>query len=412
MDTARGLQMWRQGLEDRPGCARMKADFLLAFLILVAGLSFPPGLRAGDVSLDVAAELRHGPSGLAVAPDNTLIVGLHQYFKTRERVIRVDRQGEWSAFPSEEVAAQEVAEGAEVLDSVMGVHGGDRGIVWMLDNGRRGEQIPKVVGWHFSDRKLHRVFHLPEPSTIATSFVADFAVDPGETHAYIADPASGVDAALIVLNLRTGVSRRLLQGHLSVVPQEIPLVVSGRKLHAECQDGSQAEPLAGVNPIALDKKAKYLYYGPLKGQKLYRIATSALNDASLGGEALAAAVEEYSAKPICDSIAIDTRDNIYVGDLTTNAIQVILPKDRRMIEYVADPKMAWPDGLTFGGDGRLYFYCSQLNRCSWFSVGQDETKAPFLVYRVKPLFQPMIANPLPDHNPLTEIRKLGERLKP
>jgi sugar lactone lactonase YvrE len=362
--------------------------------------------------LDVAAELRHGPSGLAVAPDNSLIVGLHQYFKTRERVVRVDRQGETSAFPSPEVAARDTVEGAEVLDSVMGVHGGDRGIIWMLDNGRRAEQMPKVVGWHFSDRKLHRVFHLPEPSTIATSFVADFAVDSSETHAYIADPASGADAALIVLDLRTGVSRRLLQGHISVVPQGIPLVVSGRKVHAECQDGSQAEPLAGVNPIALDKKAKYLYYGPLKGQKLYRIATSALNDASLSGEALASAVEEYSSKPICDSIAIDPRDNIYVGDLTANAIQVILPKDRRMIEYVADPKMAWPDGLTFGGDGRLYFYCSQLNRCSWFSEGQDETKAPFLVYRVKPLFQPMIANPLPDHNPLTEIRKLGERLKP
>jgi hypothetical protein len=74
--------------------------------------------------------------------------------------------------------------------------------------------------------------------------------------------------------------------------------------------------------------------------------------------------------------------------------------------------MAWPDGLTFGGDGRLYFYCSQLNRCSWFSEGQDEAMAPFLVYRVKPLYQPLLPNPLPDHNPLTEIRKLGERLKP
>ncbi|MBU6302970.1 MAG: hypothetical protein KGS60_15575 [Verrucomicrobia bacterium] len=369
-------------------------------------------LWAGEVGLDVAAELRHGPSGLAVAPDNSLIVGLHQYFKTRERVVRVDRQGESLAFPSPELAARESAEGAEVLDAVMGVHGGERGIIWMLDNGRRAEQMPKLVGWHFQDRKLHRVFHLPEPSVIATSFVADFAINPGETHAYIADPASGADAALIVLDLRTGVSRRVLQGHRSVVPQDIPLLVGGRKVHAQCQDGSRAEPLAGVNPIALDRKAKYLYYGPLKGRKLYRIPISALNDPGLAADALAAAVEEYSDKPICDSIAIDSKDNIYVGDLTTNGIRIIVPKDRRLISYVSDPKMAWPDGLTFGGDGRLYFYCSQLNRCSWFSDGQDEAMAPFMVYRVKPLYQPLITNPLPEHNPLNEIRKLGELLKP
>lgn len=369
-------------------------------------------LWAGEVGLDVAAELRHGPSGLAVAPDNSLIVGLHQYFKTRERVVRVDRQGESVAFPSPELAARESAEGAEVLDAVMGVHGGERGIIWMLDNGRRAEQVPKLVGWHFQDRKMHRVFHLPEPSVIATSFVADFAINPGETHAYIADPASGADAALIVLDLRTGVSRRVLQGHRSVVPQDIPLLVGGRKVHAQCQDGSRAEPLAGVNPIALDRKAKYLYYGPLKGRKLYRIPTSALNDSALAADALAAAVEEYSDKPICDSIAIDAKDNIYVGDLTTNGIRIIVPKDRRLISYVSDPKMAWPDGLTFGGDGRLYFYCSQLNRCSWFSDGLDEAMAPFMVYRVKPLYQPLITNPLPEHNPLNEIRKLGEFLKP
>lgn len=422
MDTAQGIHEWASACGARVATwiCRGRALRLIgaefshsaSLAVAVAGLVVLTSAKAGEVGLDVAAELMHGPSGLAVAPDNSLIVGLHQYFKTRERVIRVDRQGESVAFPTEEIGANDSPGGTLVLDAVMGVHGSDRGIVWMLDNGRRGEQMPKVVAWNFNEKKLHRVFHLPGPATIETSFVADFSIDSAETHAYIADPASGGDAALIVLDLRTGVSRRLLQGHVSVIPEGIPLLVSGRKLHAQCQDGSQAEPLAGVNPIVVDRKGKYLYYGPLKSAKLYRISTSLLNDSTLGADALAAAVEVYSDKPICDSIAIDVKDNIYVGDLTTNAIRVILAKDRRMIEYVADPKMAWPDGLTFGGDGRLYFYCSQINRCSWFSDGQDEAKAPFLVYRVKPLYQPLIANPLPDHNPLTEIRRLGERLKP
>ena len=387
MDKVRGVHevAMRRGESRCTGAFRAlgRAELVLTCTMLAIGLFGVVRGNAGEVSLDVAAELMHGPSGLAVAPDNSLIVGFHQYFKTRERVVRVDRQGETVPFPNEEIGAFEGAGGSVALDAVMGVHGSDRGNIWMLDNGRRSEQMAKVVGWNFSEKKLHRVFHLPEPATIDSSFVADFTVDAAETHAYIADPAAGGDAALIVLDLKTGVARRLLQGHVSVVPEGIPLLVSGRKLQAQCQDGSQAEPLAGVNPIAVDRKGKFLYFGPMKSRKLYRIPTSILNDQSLTPEAVAAAVEVYADKPICDSIAIDAKDNIYIGDLTRNAIAVILAKDRKLIDYVVDPKMAWPDGLTFGGDGRLYFYCSQINRCSWFSEGVDETKAPFLVYRVK-----------------------------
>jgi hypothetical protein len=35
------------------------------------------------------------------------------------------------------------------------------------------------------------------------------------------------------------------------------------------------------------------------------------------------------------------------------------------------------------------------------------------VYRVKPLYQPLIANPLPDRNPLTGLReRIEEAIKP
>jgi sugar lactone lactonase YvrE len=365
-----------------------------------------------EVAVDVAAELKHGPSGLAVAPDGSLIVGIHQCFKAKERVVRVDRQRETTPFPSAEVGGG-TEDGSLTLDAVMGIQAGPHGVIWMLDNGRRTEQTPKLVGWNAHAKKAHRVFHLPAPATVDSSFVADLAVDPAETHAYISDPAAGGDAALIVLDLRTGVARRVLQGHASVVPEGIPLVVGGERLEAQCPDGSLAEPLAGVNPIAVDRRGKFVYYGPMKSRKLYRIPAAVLQDAALGPEAVAAAVETYAEKPVCDSIAIDAKDNIYVGDLSKGAIQVIGPKDRNLTMYLEDPKMAWPDGLTFGADGRLYFYCSQVNRCSWFSGGKDGTKAPFLVYRVKPLYQPLIANPLPDRNPLTGLReRIEEAIKP
>lgn len=376
-----------------------KAGWLLALIagVLVEG-------HAGNVALDVAARLGHGPGGMTVAPDGSLIVGIHPCFGTRERVLRVNRAGEVDAFPTVEMSTGSASENPP-LDSVMGVQSGANGVVWLLDSGRKGAQVPKVVGWNFHTNKLHQVIYLPPPATTETSYLVDLAVHPDGTHLVIADPAFGADAALIVVDLKTNVGRRVLQGHSTVLAESIPFTVSGRKLGVRMPDGSFVEPLTAVNPIALDRKGKYLYYGAMKGRSLYRIPAAKLwqPDATEGD--LAGAIERYSDKPICDSIAMDAKDNIYAADLARSAIVVITPKKRQPETYVSDPKLCWPDGLTFGGDGKLYFYCSQVSRTDWYG-DKNEVIPPFPVYRIKPLYQPLITNPLPDHGPLTGIRDL------
>lgn len=367
---------------------------------------------AGDgTSIDVAAELMHGPGGMAVTPDGTMFVSLHQFFETRERVVKVDRLGEVTAFPNDEISTGQGSTTLPPLDSVMGVRDAGGGIVWMLDNGRRGESLPKLLAWNTGADRLHQIHYLPAPATLPTSFLADFAVDPSEPFLYVADPASGSDAAILVLDLKTGLARRVLQGHVSVIPEKQVMIVNGKKLQVRRPDGSDAEPLAGVNPIAIDRRGRWLYYGPMKGGQLYRISTSLLRNENATAQELEEGVELYSSKPVCDSIAIDSRDNVYVGDLSLNAIRIIPPKTRRMETFVKDPKLCWPDGLTFGGDGRLYFFCNQLNRSAAYNQGEDKTSAPFSVYRLKPLHQPLLVNPLPKRNPLTGItEQINDRL--
>jgi len=347
-----------------------------------------------------------------------MVVSLHQYYQTTERVIRIDRNGEASPFPNAEMSScmdEDLERCGEALDSVMGICASGHGIIWMLDNGRRGETLPKVVAWNTNTSSVHRIVYLPEPATTENSFLADLVVDPDNRFLYIADPASGMDAALIVVDLKTGLSRRVLESHISVVPEDVPLVVQGQRIEVRRADGSSAEPLAGVNPIAVDRKGRYLYYGPMKGRRLYRIDIDHLKDSSMGRDELGMAVELYSFKPVCDSIAIDQRNNIYAADLTQQAISIIPPdgktaKDRRPQIYIHDPQLAWPDGLTFGNDQRLYFFCSQINRTSWFNGGQDATQGPFRVYRVKPLHQPLLASPISRRMPLSELGdQLSER---
>ena len=372
-----------------------RAGWLLAFIAGVLSEG-----RAANVALDVAVRLNQGPGGMALAPDGSLIVGIHPSFASRERVLKITRGGDIVPFPTVEMNFGGGA-GQLTLDAVMGVQIGPNGVVWLLDSGRRGSQTPKIVGWNLHTEKLQKVIYLPPPATTDTSFLVDLAVNPDGPQLIVADPAAGADAALIVVDLNTGLGRRVLQGHPSVLAENIPFTVNGRKLGVRLPDGSIAEPLAAVNPIAIDRKGKYLYYGAMKGRSLYRILVSKLlTEVDLGG-----AIERYSDKPICDSIAIDSKDNIYAADLPGSAIVVITPDKHRMGTDVSDPKLCWPDGLTFGGDGKLYFYCSQVSRTDWYG-DKNEVNPPFPVYRIKPLYQPLISNPLPDHNPLNRIRDL------
>ncbi len=369
---------------------------------------FMPTLWGGDgPGLYVAAETPQGPGGLTFAPDGSMVLSLHQSFESRERVIRIDRNGDSSPFPNAQIATGD-GDGV-VLDAVMGLHAGENGIIWMLDNGRRSETLPKVVGWDSQSDQVHKVVYLPAPATRENSFLADMAVDPSNDFLYIADPASGEDAALVVVNIKTGLTRRLLQGHISVVPEDIPLLIRGKRIGVKRADGSMAEPLAGINPIALDRKGKWLYFGPLKGRRLYRVEARLLKDFSLSEHAVAAAVEPYSLKPICDSIVIDQKNHIYAADLTRHAIVVIPPqgksaRERKPQVFVQDSLLSWPDGLAFGPDQRLYFYCSQIDQSSWFNHGQDRTQGPFRVYRVKALHQPLLGKPFAGRNPLTELK--------
>ena len=179
-----------------------------------------------DPVLEEFARLDKGPGNITVTPQGKIIMSLHQFFAPQWRVVELAENGDLRPFPNSQLASG--GKCVMALDSVLGIQSDSRGVVWMLDNGMRNGVVPKLLGWDTRSDQLARIIHLPPPATVKNSFVNDLAIDERNNAIYIADPARGEEAALIVVDLSTGHSRRALQGHRSVVAEDIELKVEDR----------------------------------------------------------------------------------------------------------------------------------------------------------------------------------------
>lgn len=357
---------------------------MLALLSPVTVGAFPFG-RKKNAGLEESAQAPCGPGGMTITPDGSYIISCHQFSNPRIKVMRLNQDGIWEPFPN---LAMNTGQGNAplVLDSVLGVECNKEGIVWMLDNGRGTEKPPKLVAWNTKKNKLHRVILITPNALVATSFLDDLALDPQEPFIYLADPAGGQDAALIVVDLVTGLSRRVLHGDHSVRAEKIGLQLDGKTVEVKRPDGRRVQLLSGVNPITVDKKGDWLFFGPMNSRILYKIKTQDLRDSSLSQGVLAGKLKRVTGqKPIASSISIDSKGNIYFADIQLMAITYISVADQRLHNLITDPRILWPDGLCFGTDGKLHFFASQLHRTPIFNGGKDLTQPPFWIFKIKAL---------------------------
>ncbi len=323
-------------------------------------------------TLEIVAQLDTGPGNITVTPTGEIIVSLHQFYGHDVRVASIGDNDQLIPFAT-----------AANVNSVLGLQADAKGVVWLLDNAMRGGTTRRLVAWDASEERLAADIDLTKV-TADQSFLNDLAVDSVRNTAYIADPAGGADAAIIVVDLVRGAARRVLQGHNSVIPEDIDLVIDGNPVGILADDGTEIRPRVGINPIAIDKNGEWLFYGPMHGRSMYRIRTADLRNAELAPDDLASRAERWSEKPICDGISIDNAGNLYLGDLANNAIGVI-GADRKYRVLISDSRLSWVDAFSFGDNGYLYAVINQLHRSAVLNGGESATKPPYLIVKFRPL---------------------------
>ncbi len=252
--------------------------------------------------------------------------------------------------------------------------------LWTLDYAKYGRGQPRLVAFDLAtDREIHR-YDFPSNVAGFLSMLNDFQVSPDGGTIYIAE-ASPIrqTPALIVYDVATRTSRRLLQSHPSLLPQGYVIQAPGRDMIVL---GLYTLHI-GVDTIALDRTGEWLYYGPVNGARLYRIRTSDLRDTSLDDATLASRVEDWGPKPISDGATTDDAGNVYMTDPEHFAVLSSGP-DRRLRTIVKDPKLRWPDGMSFGPDGWLYLTCSSLQHVLFVSSATMRAHAPYQIFRFRP----------------------------
>ena len=326
--------------------------------------------------LEIVAELtaEHPPGNIAVTPEGRLIMSQQQFYGAPLRVVEVLDDGSIMPFPNEAWSSEPNSQGVG-LNDVLGLRADEDGIVWMLDRSNGEGQPGKIVGWDSDNDELYQVVYLPQPIIPNRPFLNDLAVDLDHNAIYITDTASGDDSALIVVDLNTGFSRRVLEGDVSTRPENIPIVVDERIINLE---GKPAR--IGVNPITIDPNNEWVYYAPMNGTSLYRIATDDLLDPSLLPEELSSRVERYGDKPICDGITVDNAGNVYITAITDNAIGVVDETGAYQTLY-QDDLLSWTDGMAFGPDDYIYVTVSQLHNSPPLNNGKDSSQPPFYLVR-------------------------------
>ncbi|MEN9520563.1 MAG: hypothetical protein RLZZ381_3151 [Cyanobacteriota bacterium] len=369
--------------------AKISRDRLLNFLaylisvaILVIWLSFAvhhPVVAQNELQdeLEVVAEFpaAHPPGNIAITPEGRIIMSQHQFYGAPLRVVELLTDNSLVPFPNQAWSSKPEQKGIG-LNTVLGLRADAKGVVWMLDNSEGAGQPGKIVGWDTENDELYQVIYLPQPIIAENSFLNDLAVDLDNNAIYLTDTAGGDNSALIVVDLNTGFSRRVLEGDVSTRPEDIPLIVDERVINMA---GKPAQ--VGANPITVDPNNEWVYYAPMSGTSLYRIATVDLLDPTLPPEELSSRVERYGDKPICDGITVDGAGNIYITSITDHAIGVVDATGAYQILYQDKKLLSWTNGMAFTSDNYIYATVSQLQNSPPLNNGENDFKAPFYLVR-------------------------------
>ncbi len=207
---------------------------------------------------------------------------------------------------------------------------------------------PKIFVFDLQKDKLVNTYTLTPNSYHSNSYINDLRIDKKNNKIYLTDSGH---AGLVIVDLTSGRSQRVLDNHVSTLAETDHLNINGKAwTNTVHSDG-----------IALDTKNDMLYYHALTGYNLYAVPTSVLVAAD--ETAVQENVKLVAETPAPDGMIIDDAGYLYLADLENHKIIKLNVSNGKMEVIAEGDKIKWADTFSIH-NGVLYFTNSRIHEAA------------------------------------------------
>jgi len=341
------------------------------------------------------------PTGVTRAPNGRIFVNFPRWGDEVPFTVGEIVGDRVVAYPSAEMNRPDQRHPASSLLSVQSVVADYRNRLWILDTAAPSFSAPlqggaKLVAVDLATNKVVKTIIFKPDVLLPTTYVNDVRFDfslGNEGVAYITDSSANGPGGIIVVDLASGNAWRKLTAHSSAqVDPAFVAVVEGREMRTASPSGRRAPLHIASDGITLSPDGKTLYYSPLSSRHLFSVPTALLRDRNVPESDVEAAVKDLGEKGASDGLESDASGAVYAGDYERNSIRKMNP-DGTWETIAHDPRILWPDTMSVGTDGYLYFTANQLNRMAQFNGGTDLRRKPYTLFRIKVNASPVTLQP-------------------
>ncbi|QKJ23632.1 L-dopachrome tautomerase-related protein [Poseidonibacter lekithochrous] len=305
-------------------------------------------------TVQTVATFTERPGNLTINNEGRVFVSIHPLINPDIKLVELSAIGSKNNYPNDKYSKGKDS----LIKATIAVKSDAKGNLWILDLANK-----QFVVWDTKKNKLEKTIKISEEAMVKASFLQDFVLDEKRNRAIIADMSQGdlksaPTPAFIVVNTKTGESKRVAQSHKSMMP--------------EIKDGF------ALNPIAIDPTFTWVYFGSIHGKKVYRVPSDSFDNE----KDVIKNIKVFGQKSYSDGIAVDSNENVYITDIENQAIGVT-NKDGYKIIATLPKGQTWPDGLAIANDGYIYATVNQLNRTAVLNNGKEEGISPYLIVKTK-----------------------------
>lgn len=329
-------------------------------------------------AMEVVADLPMPPGNIAVSKTGRVFFTFHPEGRPD---VNVAELVDGKAVPWPSMAFQTGEKESRYFQNVLSLRIDRQNRLWTLDNAHHGAGQPRLLGFDLDSGEVVHQYKFPSDAAPFLSHLNDFQVTLDGRYILIADASIlGQKPALLVYDTEFRSVRRLLEKHVSVMPEKFIPEVQGRKM--ELFGVFAIRP--GVDSIALDRQNQWLYFAAVTATAMYRVRVADLLNPALSAGELEDRVERWADKSESDGITTDNDGNVYLSDPGHSAIHRLKAKTGELETLLMSPSIRWPDGFSYGPAGWLYFTCSSLQHVIGRGPKHIKSQAPYQIYRFKP----------------------------